>query len=139
MTALAGLQREVLIRQYDIEFAFVAGYAVCHGLRIGEFHGMRHMHVVHEIGGIGVLGFFCRRQGVTCMNFSIPFRIVHQDLPVFMATVAVVEVTDFTGVKIAGTGVDGIIVHISKDVAVLVIRSGVAVLTTGRVGGRIRK
>ena len=35
--------------------AFVACRAVSHGLGIGEFHGVRHVHVVHELFLVCVL------------------------------------------------------------------------------------
>ena len=48
VTALAGRNGEVGVRQDGVQLAFVAGRTVRHGLRIGEFHRVRHVHVVHQ-------------------------------------------------------------------------------------------
>jgi len=99
----AGLQCEIIVRQYDIEFARMARRAGCHGLGIFEFHGVRHVHVVHEAGLICVLG---GSRGVVCCRQRVivfpggHFRIIDQLLPELMAAVAIIEVAGFAGDEI---------------------------------------
>ena len=56
MAALADVYPEIGVRQNAVKFAFVASDAVRHGLWIREFHGVRHMNVIHERHLICVLG-----------------------------------------------------------------------------------
>ncbi len=54
VAAQAGFGREVLVSQYRVELAVVAGRTVLHRLRIRELHRVRHVGVVHQRAFIGI-------------------------------------------------------------------------------------
>ena len=132
MAAQAGLEGEVLIGQDLFQLAFVTGGAGADRLRIGELHRVRHVHVVHQPRLVGVLGLLFRRQIVAIKDLGPTLRIIHCDLPVFMAAVAVVEVADLTRVEVLTASRT----DVAADVTVFVVRRRVAIFTAGGVCGR---
>ena len=76
MTALTGCGRKKVTVRYLIKFAFVTGVAVAHALRIGKFHGVRHMRIVHNVGRISIrrnIGFIAIAPGNWIVDHLLPF------------------------------------------------------------------
>ena len=135
VATLAGCDLEVGIRQHFIQFAFMTGDAVRHGWRVGEFHGMRHVHIVHEGRLISILGLLLIGRAAFFASRKVRgpgFRIVGGNLPFEMAAFAIIQVTGFTSVEISCC----IPIDLTIDVAMLEVWIRVTFLTTRVIGGR---
>ena len=131
MAAQAGFLREVGVREnaagLAVQLVFMTGHAVGHRHREREFHCVRHVHVVHEIRRVRVLGLNhslsqCSRRPVQ--------RIVDHVLPVFMTARPVVIVAGLASGKLFNACDDRI------TIAVLHVRLAVALFAARDVGLR---